>query len=358
MAKLPRKTQKVFGSTASSNQIAKFGSLAAGSPVRYDGASADPANVQALSNYLTGWYGAVTGGNSPAIEDMNALHYLFAYQLAYGFQAGVPEYDSATTYYIGSVVNDGVGGLYISLTDTNVGNAVTDTTKWRAVAAAVVNALVTGTATPYAAVAGTSFETEIFWSTGGVDKVVTLPTAVGIPGKQFFIKKTDSGAGKITVNTTSSQTMDGDTSLSLRLQYDFINIISDGANWVVKSMCVSAETTATVSNWNASPPSVTVVSKRRAGRICEIYLKLTLFTVAKMNTSTVTLQSPIPAEFRPANLKCVSLLTGSYNTVAAMLPSGQVDTDGSVYWTRSPPADWSSGNTAYLWASGGSYMLD
>lgn len=126
MAKITRKIAKIFGSSAGVNQISEFGSLAAGAIVY----STDPTAIQSLSNYLTGWFGAVVGSNSPAIEDMNALCYLYAYQIAYLMQAGVAEYDSTTTYYIGSLVNDGTGIIYVSLTDTNLGNALTDATNW------------------------------------------------------------------------------------------------------------------------------------------------------------------------------------------------------------------------------------
>ncbi|PNA42272.1 hypothetical protein, partial [Pseudomonas sp. MPR-AND1A] len=86
MAKLSRVTQKIFGSSAGANQIGKFGSYAAGSPV----ISSDPTVIQSLSNWLTGWFGAVVGGNSPAIEDMNAVCFVYAYQLAYLMQQGIP----------------------------------------------------------------------------------------------------------------------------------------------------------------------------------------------------------------------------------------------------------------------------
>lgn len=126
MAKILRKLQKIFGSTAGANEIGEIGSFAAGSPAY----STDPDDIQSLSNYLQGWYGVVVGQNSPAIQDMNALDYLITRQLAYLFQAGVAEYDSGTTYYIGSLVNSG-GILYSSITDDNVGNAVTNATYWR-----------------------------------------------------------------------------------------------------------------------------------------------------------------------------------------------------------------------------------
>lgn len=126
MAKITRKNMKVFGSSAGPTDIGKFGSLAAGSPTY----TTDPETIQALSNYLTGWLGAVVGGNSPAIQDMNALCYLFAYQLAYLMQTGVAEWNASTTYYIGSLVNDGAGRLYRSITDDNLNNALSSTSNW------------------------------------------------------------------------------------------------------------------------------------------------------------------------------------------------------------------------------------
>lgn len=143
MAKILRTTQKQFGGTAGGNQIAKFGSLAAGSPVRYSGSTATAANVQALNNFLNGWFDAVIGSNSPTIEDMNALFWLAFYQICYIMQAGVPEWDAATTYYIGSIVSDGIGNLYSSTTDANVNNVVTDGTHWQSVGGVISTNIVT-----------------------------------------------------------------------------------------------------------------------------------------------------------------------------------------------------------------------
>jgi hypothetical protein len=126
MSKLTRKTQLLFGSRAGSSQIGQFGSFAAGSPSY----TKDPSTIQALSNYLEGWFGAILGNNSPCIEDMNALCYLFAYQLSYLFQEGIPEWDSGTTYYQYSVIQSG-GVFYMSTADNNLNNAVS-TSYWGA----------------------------------------------------------------------------------------------------------------------------------------------------------------------------------------------------------------------------------
>lgn len=58
---------------------------------------------------------------------------------------------------------------------------------------------------------------------------ITLPTAVGITGRLYVIK--NSGAGTITVATTSAQTIDGQSTETLN-QYDSLMVQSNGANWI------------------------------------------------------------------------------------------------------------------------------
>jgi hypothetical protein len=60
---------------------------------------------------------------------------------------------------------------------------------------------------------------------------VTLPTAVGITDREYLIKNT--GAGTITLATTSSQTIDGSTTYVMSVQYKYVRVKSDGANWNV-----------------------------------------------------------------------------------------------------------------------------
>jgi hypothetical protein len=60
---------------------------------------------------------------------------------------------------------------------------------------------------------------------------VTLPTAIGVKGKIYVIK--NSGTGIITVNTTSSQTIDGSSSILIKKQYLSRAVQSDGTNWVI-----------------------------------------------------------------------------------------------------------------------------
>lgn len=62
---------------------------------------------------------------------------------------------------------------------------------------------------------------------------LTLPTAVGIAGRLYRFKKTDSSGNVLTIATTSSQTIDGAASYSLAVQYKYVVVESDGANWLV-----------------------------------------------------------------------------------------------------------------------------
>ena len=59
---------------------------------------------------------------------------------------------------------------------------------------------------------------------------ITLPTAVGIVGYQFIIKNT--GAGTVTLATTSGQTIDGASTQSIS-QYTTLNPVSNGTNWIL-----------------------------------------------------------------------------------------------------------------------------
>lgn len=129
MPRITRKQQKVFAVNASNNGV--FGSLQAQDPVY----SQDPDAIQSRTAYGEGWNSATYSAEKlPPLEEFQGLQYLFSRQLAYLMQDGVPEWDTNTTYYKGSLVKtiqqDGSFILYASLIDNNQGNAVTDTTKW------------------------------------------------------------------------------------------------------------------------------------------------------------------------------------------------------------------------------------
>lgn len=73
-------------------------------------------------------------------------------------------------------------------------------------------------------------------STAGI-VTITLPTAVNIPGRWYFIKdwKGQAGTNNITIATTSAQTIDGSTTKVLNKAYLGYFVVSDGANWSTMS---------------------------------------------------------------------------------------------------------------------------
>lgn len=157
MARLSRVTGKIFASNSAPNEIAKFGSLAAGSPVF----TTDPGLIQSLSQYLGGWFDAVIGLNAPAIEDMNALFYLISYQLAYILQTGMPEWDAGTTYYIGQFASFD-GDIFVSISDNNLNNATTDLNNWKSLTQNVLTArfVLEDAIVPYENISGPYFVTQ------------------------------------------------------------------------------------------------------------------------------------------------------------------------------------------------------
>lgn len=84
---------------------------------------------------------------------------------------------------------------------------------------------------------------------------VTLPTAVGITGKTFIIKKTESSANFITIDGNGSETIDGATTKLIKV-ISHIKIVSDGSNWQIiedsrpefYSVLISNNGTATIAN--------------------------------------------------------------------------------------------------------------
>lgn len=267
MAKIIRKNMKIFGSSAGFQQIAQIGSLASGTPMF----TTDIDALQALGNYLDGWFDLVLGNNSPAIEDMNGLCYLYAYQLAYVMQAGVPEWNALTTYYIGSFVNS-AGQLFVSITDNNLNNVVTDPTNWQAYGTNINN-INPATQSPYVMAAGDNGKTFNVNSANGA-QVFTLPA----PSLNFKFTVKDVGAqastgNKITINPHASELIDGKSSYVITFDYGFVTLESDGTNWYVVAQ--NKNTTPwiqdnTFSFLNFGTTTAKSVWRRRAGDSVEV----------------------------------------------------------------------------------------
>jgi hypothetical protein len=69
-------------------------------------------------------------------------------------------------------------------------------------------------------------------ASGASAYTITLPTAVGITGRSYIIKSNLNSGILLTVGTTSSQTIDGSTSITLS-RFAALHVISNGSNWEI-----------------------------------------------------------------------------------------------------------------------------
>lgn len=85
------------------------------------------------SDFKKGW--EIVGLNdNPTREDFNAMGYTLGYLTSYLYQNGVAEYNLLQEYKNNSIAIGTDGNIYQSLVDNNIGNALTDTTKWVCIA--------------------------------------------------------------------------------------------------------------------------------------------------------------------------------------------------------------------------------
>lgn len=229
MSKIARKTAVQFGATAGPDQIAQYGSFAASAPAF----STDPAVIQALAQFQSGWFTAVLSNNAPCTEDDNALAFLWAYQIGYLMQAGIAEYDGSTTYYVGSLCTGvGTGQIYVSVADSNTGNALTNPSFWVVSGGAFSN--ITSTYTVL------QTDSTIICSNTAGTFTITLPAIASTPvGKKYTFKNTGGSSGfAITIKGNASELIDLANTFSLTASgssYPAITIQTNGTQWFIIS---------------------------------------------------------------------------------------------------------------------------
>ena len=62
---------------------------------------------------------------------------------------------------------------------------------------------------------------------------VTLPAANSAVDRIYNVKKIDSTSNAITVDANGSETIDGELTVNITIQYDSLKIQSDGTNWFI-----------------------------------------------------------------------------------------------------------------------------
>lgn len=100
-----------FASSSLGTERTLFGSVS----------QANDITSQYTASFLRGW-GIVGPSDQPTLQDFNAVSYTHGQILSYLHQMGLPEYDAAQEYHIGSVTQRS-GEIYLSLQNTNIGNS-------------------------------------------------------------------------------------------------------------------------------------------------------------------------------------------------------------------------------------------
>lgn len=220
MSKIVRKDQRIFaGDVPAVNVVSQFGSLKAGSP-QY---SSDPDTIQSLSAWGAGWGAAAVNNAAPALQDMNAIFHVLTRNVRYAQQIGMHEYSATMDYQTGSVVYDpSTATIYMSNTDDNTGNELTNATCWRN----IFSKNVQSSASNYV-VANSDYMVRL---TGTSALTVTVPQAVTANiGRELVIKSAVSGA-LVSVSATGGSLIDG-LATQLLSQYQTLRIVSNGASW-------------------------------------------------------------------------------------------------------------------------------
>lgn len=75
-------------------------------------------------------------------------------------------------------------------------------------------------------------ETVILVDSSGSSITITLPAASTNTGKFYHVKKVDSSGNNVTVKgNATTETIDGEESVSMAIQYQHIMVLCDGSDW-------------------------------------------------------------------------------------------------------------------------------
>lgn len=136
-------------------------------------------------------------------------------------QSGVP----TASYTLTLPINDGAAGEVLSTNGSGVLSWVPDATGVGSPILAVVTKVAN-----YTLVVAT--DDLVICDTSSNDITLTLPTAVGNTGKQFFIKKSSDNFSCI-IDGNAAETIDEELTQVLHSKHMSVTVVSDGSNWLI-----------------------------------------------------------------------------------------------------------------------------
>lgn len=166
-------------------------------------------------------------------------------------------------------------------------------------------------------------------SAGASGITLTLPSAA-TAGLMYTIKKVDSVAGTVTINTTGAQTIDGAATRVLYNQYDQITVVSTGTKWDVVSRINKGEpwiAPTLLSGWlNYGAPEANAGYYRHENNIVRMRGLIKSGTIA-----AAAVICTLPVGYRPSvNTRC-PVESNNANTISTgwllMRPNGELIVD-------------------------------
>lgn len=105
----------------------------------------------------------------------------------------------------------------------------------------------------------------IICDNGNVTRTITLPNSIGIKGRIYSVKRNENSTENVSIVTSSSQLIDGESNFVLSQEKETVSMISDGANWKVIGRYIPQIPVGELSYFNTSGSLVTLNSATTDG---------------------------------------------------------------------------------------------
>jgi hypothetical protein len=138
--------------------------------------------------------------------------------------------------YLPNSGNVGIGTTFtnaggaLDIMNGNVGIGTWAPTSTLSINGSIAVRAVTPGAYPYTAATN---DQVILASAASGNVQINLPAVASVPGREYVIKKTDATANTITIQANGAETIDGQNTVAMNIQYQSYTIVSDGNHWYV-----------------------------------------------------------------------------------------------------------------------------
>lgn len=175
-------------------------------------------------------------------------------------------------------------------------------------------------------------------TTGASVITVTLPAASVSAGRRISIKKVDSGNGRLSIARAGSDTIEGLTSYTHKLQWEGSTLYSDGTGWRFESSHQQTIDTTYTATFNGSGGTSAAqdIYITRSGSVVTVRMSPATATTGTSST-TFTTTAVIPTWARPSHdtiLPWVGVRLGSGPVLQATPGAVSVTSSGTLVFIR------------------------